>query len=238
MSDLRIDLVGVTGREAVADVVFVHGLGGDPITTWQVDGDASTFWPNWIFEDVSGIKVGSIGYPADAFHWSGTAGEMALPDRSKAIVDLLISNGIGTRPLVFVAHSLGGLVVKQVLRIASDMNQPAWEELVANTCGVVFLATPHQGAVLASIANALSIIAPRVNAAQLASNDSHLRDLNDWYQQNATSKAIKTHIYYETKPIGPALIVTQESATLGVQGCVPIPFDGNHIDICKPRTRL
>ena len=129
LGGLRLEPVGLTEREAIADIVFVHGLGGDPKTTWQVDGDASTFWPIWIFEDVQGTKIWSLGYPADAINWGSASGALALPDRAKSIIDLLVSNDVGTRPLVFVAHSLGGLLVKQLLRIASEMKQPACEQL-------------------------------------------------------------------------------------------------------------
>ena len=60
MSSLKLDIVGLSARSSIADVIFVHGLGGDGQTTWQVDGDASTFWPLWIFEDVTHVKVWSL----------------------------------------------------------------------------------------------------------------------------------------------------------------------------------
>jgi len=44
LSDLTITFAGNAPRTAaVADTIFIHGLGGDGQTTWQVGGDASTF---------------------------------------------------------------------------------------------------------------------------------------------------------------------------------------------------
>ena len=47
------------------------------------------------------------------------------------------------RPLIFVAHSMGGLVVKQALIEA--MLNPRYCCIKASTYGLVFFATPHRG---------------------------------------------------------------------------------------------
>lgn len=238
MSELRLEAIGLVDRKpVVADVVFVHGLGGSK-DTWRFGGDDSTSWPFWLFEELPNIKVWILEYPAEKFQWTGTGGVMALPDRAKAIIDLLVNNEIGSRPVVFIAHSLGGLLVKQILRIACEMNIPDWKELAANTRGVLFLATPHNGSGIGSLAKAVSVlIGASATTVQLAANDPHLRELNEWYQQNALPKGFNTRAYFETLPLGPAIIVDQGSANPGVQGCVPIPFDGNHSKICKPTSK-
>ena len=54
------------------------------------------------------------------------------------------------RALIFVAHSLGGLLVKQAL-IEAKLN-PRYECVKASTHGIVFFATPHRGGNKAGIA--------------------------------------------------------------------------------------
>ncbi len=46
-------------------------------------------------------------------------------------------------PLVFVAHSLGGLVVKQAM--VNAKNDESYIDIRKATCGLVFFAVPHQG---------------------------------------------------------------------------------------------
>jgi predicted alpha/beta hydrolase family esterase len=53
------------------------------------------------------------------------------------------------RPIIFVAHSLGGLVVKQALVIAK--NNDKYREIREATRGLVFFAVPHQGGYGASL---------------------------------------------------------------------------------------
>ena len=57
-------------------------------------------------------------------------------------------------PLIFVAHSLGGIVVKRALITATVRN--AYKAIVDSTIAVVFLGTPHHGSQLAGWAGIAS----------------------------------------------------------------------------------
>jgi len=48
------------------------------------------------------------------------------------------------RPLIFVCHSLGGIVVKSAL-IHSDREDSGFKDLQLSIVGIVFFGTPHQG---------------------------------------------------------------------------------------------
>jgi hypothetical protein len=160
-----------------------------------------------------------------------------LPDRAKTILDLLCSNGIASRPIVFVAHSLGGLLVKQLLRSAFELHVSDWVQLACNVRGVIFLGTPHNGAGIAVLAQAIPLLFSNVTT-QIAYNDPHLRELNEWFQQNANAKQISVKTYFETKPTKGLTVVDASSANPGIEGCVPVAFDGNHLEICKPSSQL
>ncbi|KAK3349957.1 hypothetical protein B0T25DRAFT_611009 [Lasiosphaeria hispida] len=56
-----------------------------------------------------------------------------------------------SRPLFFVAHSIGGLVVKRALLLATQMHE--YREIKWNCHGVVFFATPHRGSSYMSMKN-------------------------------------------------------------------------------------
>ncbi len=142
---------GQDDRPADLDVIFVHGLGGDHESTWRRRKQAAC-WLEWLHEDMANIAVWSLGYPAAATEWISGAKGMALPQRASGLIERMLDNGIGSRGLVFVCHSLGGLVVKQVLRHCSEEREEGWGAIAHSTRGVAFLATPHTGAPLANIA--------------------------------------------------------------------------------------
>jgi protein SERAC1 len=229
---LQLERVASVERpHSTSDVLFVHGLGGDGRETWTAASDA--FWPLWIFEDLKTVKVWTLEYPASMF---GSAnGSLVISDQAKQVLDLLGSHSIGKRPLVFVVHSLGGLLVKQLLRTAVELQKVDWKAIATNTKGILFLATPHTGSSIASMASKFPLVSKAT--AQIAANDPHLLGLNDWYQQNAVGLGFSTHAYCETKAYQGQVIVDKASANPGVVGCVTVEFDGHHLEICKPPSR-
>jgi pimeloyl-ACP methyl ester carboxylesterase len=230
--DLGLQRVASVERpHSTADVIFVHGLGGDGRATWSAAPDA--FWPLWIFDDLQTIEVWTLEYPASMF---GSAnGSLVVSDQAKQVLDLLAAHSIGNRPLVFVCHSLGGLLVKQLLRTANELHLATWDPIAANTKGILFLATPHTGSSIANIASKFPLVSRATT--QIIANDPHLMALHYWYQQNAVALGLSTHAYCETKKYANQLIVDKSSANPGVFGCVPIEFDGDHFEIAKPPSR-
>lgn len=230
MSELH--RVSDAGREAVADVIFVHGLGGDPFATWWHDEDQpKTSFPFWLAEDVA---VHTLAYDASPSKWLGSS--MPLVDRATNVLTRFETEGIGARPLFFVCHSLGGLVVKQTLRSALELGESGWREIVDNTRGIVFLATPHTGARLADYLRALGkILRLSVTMSELEASAPALRDLNVWYRQRAKDLGIDTLAMFETRDTHGVRVVDEASADAG-QG-VPRAVDADHFSICKPKDR-
>ena len=227
-----------------ADVIFLHGLGGDKRLTWQATEEATTFWPEWLADEFPQLEFWTIGYEAAPSAWLGTA--MPLGDRARNILDLLHGEGIGLRPIVFVCHSLGGLVVKQMLQAASTYGDTNWNKIAEQTKGVLFLATPHSGSGLADFLTTLKEIylpgylaAPmrfmRFNKpiAELQAHAGPLRELNLWYRNNAGRLGIQTKALYETQDtLGVVRVVNESSSDAGLGN--PVPIDADHFSICKP----
>ncbi len=233
MSELH--RVSDTGRERVADVIFVHGLGGDPFATWWHDKDQpKNSFPFWLADDCPNIAVHTLAYEASPSQWLGSS--MPLVDRATNVLTRLETERVGGRPLYFVCHSLGGLVVKQTLRSALQLREDAWQRIAEATRGIVFLATPHTGARLADYLGALGkVVRLSVSVSELEASAPALRDLNVWYRQNAKGLGIDTLAMFETRNTGGVRVVDEASADAG-HG-VPRAIDADHLSICKPQSR-
>lgn len=115
-------------------MIFVHGLTGDPVDTWSSDGvteQEGPYWPRWLVTDLPHLNFYTLGFPASLFaQWAKK--EMNLFQRAKNVLELLAAYGFGSRPIVFVCHSLGGLLVKQILRTAKESTEDAWHIYCSN----------------------------------------------------------------------------------------------------------
>ncbi len=191
----------------------------------------------------------SLGYAASPTKWArlwsfftaksrDSGHSMALPDRATQVLDRMVQLGIGQRPILFICHSLGGLLVKQILRNAHDGPDERKMQLARNTRGVLFLATPHAGARLAETVDTFSaIFRSTVSVEELRAHDAHLGNLYNWYHNHAGALGIETRAYYEKRETaGLALIVDPTSARPGV-GADPVALDEDHVSIAKPRKR-
>src|SRR5207249_3955542 len=126
---------------------FVHELTGDFVETWRDPGPRTTlenFRPKWLSTDLPRLNIYTVGYPTALFAKWG-APEMSLYERAKATLDYMTSYDFGRRPIGFVAHSLGGLIVKQMIKTGLSSSERGWQAIAENCRSVTFLATPHTG---------------------------------------------------------------------------------------------
>ena len=221
---------------AVLDIIFVHGLGGDRVGTWQETED--TFWPKWLADRFPNCRVYMVGYDSDKFA-SFLAGEGAsIQDLASALVDQIASREDGAQHFLLITHSLGGLIVKQMLRRCGDSMNPDYNSVGRSVAGVAFFGTPHQGA---HVARALDFLLHRFKSKQvkqLAYSDDTLIELNDYFRSWVLRHGALVRSFYETEKTGGVYIVDKVTANPGVVGSDPIAVQSNHIDICKPKSQV
>ena len=231
--------------------MFIHGLGGDPFKTWSNDKNHENSWPYWLGKEFPNVGVWSVGYAASPISlprflgvllrwWPDLGQSMPLADRGMQLLNKLQLNGIGEKPIIFIAHSLGGLVTKQILRSSRDTvgNSPdrvRLKEIARNTRGVMFLATPHWGANLASMLDSFrEQVGTTVNIADLRAHDAQLANLFDWYRQHAPDIGVQTVTFFEGRDLGNAVRIVDDPSSHPGVGANPIKLDEDHSSIAKP----
>lgn len=243
------------------DVVFVHGLRGGPFKTWRLSEDKSstksglvekideeagkqgTFWPGeWLSADFPHARLFSLKYKTNLTQWSGAT--LPLQEVSSMLLEKLVDAGIGNRPVVFVTHSMGGLVVKQMLYQAKAENK---DDLVNNAIGLVFYSCPHFGSKLADMPWRMGLVLrPAPTIGELRSGSPRLVELNDYFRNLHKKGLLEVLSFCETKvtPIvegygGWAFrmeIVPIESAYPGF-GELVVLESTDHVNSCKPLSR-
>ena len=230
-------IIGTNNEERVADIIFVHGLGGDYLSTWHPKGkeEANDSWLTWIGQDFKDMGIWSISYNIEPLKWRGNT--MPLADTAINIVDLLDENSIGERPIFFITHSMGGLVVKQLLRHAHDYGNTSWKKIVDQTKGIVYLSTPHSGSDIACWIKYIgNFIGTSVSVDELKANDSRLLELNEVYRNHEVLSQIPIKVYCETEPTHGVMVVDKTSANPGIAKVTPVPLLKDHSTIAKPNS--
>ncbi|KAI4867910.1 hypothetical protein F4820DRAFT_445495 [Hypoxylon rubiginosum] len=151
------------------------------------------------------------------------------------------------RPLVFVAHSLGGIILKVALDNSKrSTHQPQYLTIYTSTKGIIFLGTPHGGSggadwgLIASKIVKCALQSPSERVLRsLIPNSELLENLRKTFSQMLEDGHFRIHSFYETRPILgmyglDSLVVPFESSQVGhARKEVILGLPGNHSEICK-----
>ncbi|KAI0552310.1 hypothetical protein F4679DRAFT_535245 [Xylaria curta] len=232
-------------EHAVLDIIFVHGLGGHSRKTWSKDHDPSFFWPGlWLPSetDIGTARISTFGYNAD---WRGAAKSISnVTDFAKEILfemrfgkdgsgrDL----NFGANPIIFVVHSMGGLVVKKAYLLG--LHDANYQQVTKGVSAIIFLSTPHRGTNLAKILNrvlAASFQSAKHFISDLSKSSSAIEELNEQFRHVAPNLSIWS--FYETlaTSIGPwkIMVLEKDSSVLGYPAEISRPLQADHHDVCK-----
>eukprot|EP00949_MAST-11_sp_MAST-11-sp1_P004430 g4430.t1 len=256
---------GSLDEQTNADVIFIHGLKGGPFKSWRakiVKGESTRpfFLAEHLQRDISASTSGrivptviSLEYEASAVRtYNRPRTPLSIKDQAQLLASKIQTLRQGRsdeekekRPIIFIVHSLGGLLTKQLLVDNEDLRRAC--------CGVCFYSTPHFGSTFADYN--YDSLQPMIQSSpmvkQLRARNSDLVDLNENFQLFSAGirclslgegKAIEFSDFDSDIPEGANTlvkgfkIVEPWSSDPGF-GQYRVLEDYTHTDICKPSSR-
>ncbi|KAL2260325.1 hypothetical protein VTK26DRAFT_5685 [Humicola hyalothermophila] len=212
------DVHGHGHNETFVDIVAVPCPGADPLQTYTYNysrssGDCSPadfgsrsslhISSPWVMRDLrKRISIARVFLYKHRVLQEG----MTLESLSEDLLEQVeqARRGIQSRPLFFVAHSIGGLVVKNALVMASQSSK--YLEIMENCHGVTFFGTPHRGSSYMSMSNFkqsirellhLQSTLPRSLTDEIRVNNRRLVHLHDVFVDMASE--LRVWSFYETQ---------------------------------------
>jgi pimeloyl-ACP methyl ester carboxylesterase len=216
-------------------IVFVHGLHGSR-ESWRASNGA--YWPDLIRTDprLAYSDVDVAEYPTPASN-----GKMSSVQLADTLWTRLKQDHVWEhREVVFIAHSLGGILVEEML-----LRHPAE---AAKVKFIVSYGTPHEGSAIARMASVYDKD-PLLNDLSDASNNTFLTELeNDWRGHDSVN-GIHRFCAFESEDTTPdngfgrylrthARVVSYFSATYGCDVTTPPQeIRADHLHMVRPLDR-
>ncbi|KAL3299673.1 NAD(P)-binding domain protein [Colletotrichum asianum] len=290
--------------DANIDLIFVHGLGGHPFSTWAIrkpksgsdvietpnhtktqrpsflsslccfgthtedednipadnSADSSgaiqltemSYWPRDLLAEsptCANVRVLTYGYDSKVTKGFAAANQNNLFAHARDLLYALQRKKPQRRPVIFVAHSLGGLLVKEVLRRSHYSDETELRDIIMSTKGVMFLGTPHRGSQeLAKLGETVRSIA--AFTLRIDSNSELLRALGTespelelgreafltlWRIYNFRVKTFREAYGISGVNVGPMnqKVVPDISSTLDDPREHAETIPANHMDMCR-----
>lgn len=205
-------------------LVLVHGITGDGYSSWTNQSD--TYWPDIMKDDpaFNGFDIYAYQYPTSAFGQC-----LPITDLANHMRTHLKNDGIFSEheQVVFLAHSMGGLVTRQFLLRNREM--------VNKVPLVMFFATPTGGSWKANAASLLSTCSQVDDLRKMDVNSYLKSQQSDWLSGGLQERVV-SYCAFETQTSGGSLTVDRSSATLL---CTKDPeaLPTNHSNAVKPNSQ-
>ncbi|TEA14029.1 Ankyrin-3 [Colletotrichum sidae] len=264
------------GSAIDVDIVFVPGLGAHPEDSWKSESGFN--WATGIYDgasktsDTSSKKDGlARDFPRCRIllyqYESAWVGDLKVKsfmrDIAKSMLEGLQANreGIRERPIVFIGHSMGGLVIAKAITLAADTYRDLFPRMFECIAGCAFFGTPFGGAQVAAVASMLGDIGERLGHTKssalvklMTPGEESLNELKNDFLRLAQKigPAVQLFCFYENHPtdftqekLGAAMsrivkefvpkriqeFVPRDSATL--PGIEEMGLAANHRDLVK-----
>ncbi|KAE8395642.1 Alpha/Beta hydrolase protein [Aspergillus alliaceus] len=236
------------------DIVAIHGLNGDAIKTWTHESSNVCWLRDLLPTYINNARVLTWGYNANVNSLMGrsTSSDRILQHAQTLIEELQSDRefeSAAERPIIFVCHSLGGIIVKKALAFSSRQTShknARLQSIYTCTYGIIFFGTPHSGSSKAGTLDAAqklaSLVVPRRAALfetsllqALKEGSETLQNITDEFLPLMSRycmfflwEQLRTRLAYTED-----YIVNVESAVPTIDGVDKCAIPADHRGMCK-----
>jgi hypothetical protein len=243
------------GSDISIYIIAVHGLGGHATKTWSANDQ--TCWlsdPSMLSKYMPNARVLAYGYNANISSWGQkkTSKDRILQHAVTLVQSVQSERSLESAeevPIIWLCHSLGGIVVKRALAYSStctSQNTSHLQSIYTTTMAILFFGTPHHGSSKAKSLSYLqkisSLTVPSVIlqtssslTKALESESEILQNIND--QFSPLMRRFCIFFFWETEKMDlkytKDYVVEESSAAPILDGTERCGLVGDHRSMCK-----
>ena len=205
-------------------IIFVHGVLGDGTSTWT-NPNTKAYWPDLLTQDrtFDNYNIYVYEFPSSLLEKSDTIDELT----SDMMFRLEDAGVLGHEELIFLSHSMGGLVTRGLL--------VKHHELIEKTGFIYFFSTPTTGSELAPISALLSTNPQFHNMFPMGEEVNSYIEFVQSAWLDLPKKPLSFCAYEILDTNGIKTVTRQSTTNLCTEKLAPIP--ANHISIVKPANK-
>ncbi|KAI5848526.1 hypothetical protein DFP73DRAFT_629907 [Morchella snyderi] len=222
------------------DIVAVHGLGSNPDWAWT-HGSGTMWLKDLLPGCFPNARIMAFNHNSK---WNRDSPVKSIEHCGKELLDNLnlVRKGVEERPIIFIGHSFGGIIIKKALVIAgskhrNDSRYKSFEKVIT---GIIFLGVPHDGSRLTAIGKLLSHGTYWLGSSteileSLKPGARELRDLNNTFLTGYQG-GLKIISFWEmqmTKIWNIPLLQAVDENSATIPGGIGIPLDLDHVGMNK-----
>ena len=202
------------------------------------------FWPRDLLPRAfPQARIVTWGYDVQIEGFLAAASQASIYHHAENLLSDLVMlrklDAAKLKPLIFIAHSLGGIVVKDALSL-SGHESTIINAVLPATIGVMFLGTPHQGSGVASLGRKAFEVSkiffkkPNLQVLRgLETNSEILERISRSFGQILSTGRIKVHSFREELPTHGVMVVGSASSTIGYLHETRGSLHANHRNLAR-----
>lgn len=226
------------GTDPIVDIVAIHGLQGHREKTWMVD-DGTMWLRHFLPTDLCNARVLTYGYDADT-HSPECVSTQTMRRHADGFAKALSRKREDPRrPIIFIAHDLGGIILKWALVICHNQGLESkcdLRDILIATHAILFFGTPHFGTdvTLLDAVNRLASVYMETTDAVLRNLRSHSSELEDVQSLYVEASAKISSIFFSGEYMTRGLNVPYHSAVItGDHNATTIVLHADHSNMVR-----